>query len=286
MDELAMACGCSWNGGRTRRWTTSPADRRHVPAPPPPVGPASAAQQRRRWPASNGRGRAGPGAGVGCRRAKHPRTNCGRRLPGSMAAPCAPRPPASCSATATRQPALVLLADVPGAAEDRAGIPFAGTGGGVPRPDADCQCRFGPGSLSGNEPAAMAAAWRPQADGHRESSSVLPFAAAAPGARWHPAADVAVSAALPSRTLLPGDGRRARAGMAGSAGCRVWPSSRSHTRLFPSVHAHPRQPRRPSGRLGRTCFGCASGSGSCPQPDSRLVDTSVAKITASGFVIA
>ena len=145
---------------------------------------------------------------------------------------------------------LVLVADVPGAAEDRAGRAVRWPGRAVPGPDVRVG-RARPGALALHQPAAMAPPRRPQAD--RPRNPALPAVPVAP-----PAAD-------PARTgRADGGARRAHAAAprrpAGSRRVarpdrsRACParSRRWHCRRPPTSRARPWRSATP----GRTC--CAS----------------------------
>ncbi len=204
MDELGwLRLQLEW--GADEALDEQPVDRRHVPAPPPPV--------TRLAPLAAPPVAVAMGAGALSRAqalAAGAPTIAALRDALAGFDGCALRATATSLVFSDGDPAsrLVLLADVPGPAEDRAGVPFAG-------PAAAFLDRML--AAAGLDRAAFLATsllpWRPPGDrkpAEMEIQLCLPFALRhlallAPRR-------LLLFGSLAARALLPGDGRRARAG--------------------------------------------------------------------------
>ena len=197
-------CGFSWSGGADEALDDAPSDRRNRPAPVQVAPRPSAIQPPAPLPT---------GAGALARAqalaaAAQTVTELREALAGFDG--CALRATATSLVFADGDPAarLVLLADVPGAAEDRAGVPFAG-------PAALFLDRML--ATIGLDRSGMRATsllpWRPPGDRKPAESEIqlcLPFLLR--HLQLLAPERVLLFGSLASRTLLPSDGRRSRAG--------------------------------------------------------------------------
>ncbi len=147
---------------------------------------------------------------------------------------------------------MVLLADVPGPAEDRAGVPFAGPAAAfLDRMLASIG--LDRAALSGHQPAAVAAAGRPQAG--RGRGAALPAVPVAPPAAVQPRRSCSLFGNFAVRTLLPGAGRAA-APVGRTCVCLGW-SGRA--RRWPSRRCpHPGHPASQTRGLGQPASACGA----------------------------